>query len=224
MEYCRQEMQSGHKVYWVCPSIDADPELALSSVSERLPVLQEIWPEVKMGTIHGQMKPQPRQEVLEGFLYGDIQLLIGTTVVEVGLDQPQATVIVIENATRFGLAQLHQLRGRVGRGNLRSYCVLLDSSYEQLLEGLTEVPGSIAAARLEALCSSDDGFELARLDLELRGPGEVYGLAQSGFADSFALSWPLLEEEMTELETYLAALDREQLSAIVTALNYGAAS
>ena len=219
-DFCRGEFAAGHKLYWVCPSIDADPDLELSSVTLRLPSLKEIWPETPPLAIHGRMSSQARQEALESFLYGEAQLLIGTTVVEVGLDQPLATVIVIENAECFGLAQLHQLRGRVGRSDLRSYCVLLSGSLDQLREGRADDLGKEATARLQALCDSDDGFELARLDLQLRGPGEVLGVAQSGFADSFALTWPLSDSDMSAVEAYLQKQEKEELAKLLWQLDY----
>ncbi|MCL2498673.1 MAG: DEAD/DEAH box helicase, partial [Symbiobacteriaceae bacterium] len=218
--FCHQEFSNGHKLYWVCPAIDADPELGLATVQERAPVLNHIWQDYQVLILHGKQPDNERQRVLQEFLYGAGEILLGTTVVEVGLDQPLATVMVIENAPRFGLAQLHQLRGRVGRSHRSSYCVLLGGTLEQLQQGEEPILGEAAVARLRALCDSNDGFELARLDLELRGPGEVFGIAQSGFTASFALSWPLGDVHREYIEEYLGILTPEELAKYRALLSY----
>lgn len=188
MKYCLDEMLQGHAVYWVCPSIEQteDAEESMPSVEEREKILKTIWPTDRWATLHGQMKAQERQEVMERFESGKLSALLATTVIEVGVDQPKATVMVIEGADRFGLAQLHQLRGRVGRGNLPSHCALLTSG----------TITSTAEQRIKALCDSQDGFYLSQLDLELRGPGEILGTSQSGFSDLLVFRWQVEENTL----------------------------
>lgn len=213
-DFCRREFAAGHKLYWVCASIEADDESDLASVQERAPILREIWPEQEPLLLHGRLSESEKEGAMQSFLTGDAPLLLGTTVVEVGVDQPLATVIVIENAERFGLAQLHQLRGRVGRSDLPSYCVLIAGSLEQLRRGETPSLSDTAEQRLQALCDSSDGFELARLDLQLRGPGEVFGLAQSGFGESFALKRPLDLPDLHCIDSHIESLKRDEIAAL----------
>ena len=132
--------------------------------------LREIFPEeIQLGLLHGQMKPGSKNKVMEAFLKNEVQVLVSTTVVEVGVNVPNATVMMIENAERFGLAQLHQLRGRVGRGDAQSYCIMVNTS-----------DSKTAQKRLDILNRSNDGFEIAAADLKLRGPGDFFGIRQSG--------------------------------------------
>lgn len=167
----------GKQAYWVCPALsESEHATAAEDIAE---LLKKSLPERQIGLIHGQMKPAEKLDVMEGFRRKQISILVATTVIEVGVDVPGATIIIIDEAERLGLAQLHQLRGRVGRGAEQSYCVLL---YKPPL-------ADRAAARLQALCDCHDGFALAETDLELRGPGELLGTAQSGdqrmrFADA----------------------------------------
>ena len=195
MKYCLDEMLQGHAVYWVCPSIEQaeDTEERMPSVEEREKILKTIWPIDRWATLHGQMKVQERQAVMERFERGTLSALLATTVIEVGVDQPKATVMVIEGADRFGLAQLHQLRGRVGRGNLPSYCALLTSG----------TITSTAEQRIKALCGSQDGFYLSQLDLELRGPGEILGTSQSGFSDLLVFRWQVEENTLESIRSCL---------------------
>jgi ATP-dependent DNA helicase RecG len=139
----------------------------LATAAERMDLPAD--PAPRIGVVHGQMKAAARDETMTLFRNGDLDVLVGTTVLEVGVDVPEATVMLILDADRFGLAQLHQLRGRVGRGEAQSYCILVSDSYDET-----------ARARLDALATHDDGFELAELDLELRREGELLGLHQSG--------------------------------------------
>ncbi|HEX7081195.1 MAG TPA: ATP-dependent DNA helicase RecG [Gammaproteobacteria bacterium] len=165
-EHCRQ----GRQAYWVCPLID-ESELVESSAAVRLAgELEAALPDLRVGLVHGRMKAAEKDEVMRAFKEQRIDLLVATTVVEVGVDVPRATLMVIENAERMGLAQLHQLRGRVGRGELESSCVLL---YKPPLS-------AVARQRLDLLRRTNDGFEIAQKDLELRGPGEVLGTRQTG--------------------------------------------
>jgi ATP-dependent DNA helicase RecG len=163
---CLQQRQA----YWVCPLIEESDVLEAQAAEETAAVLTEALPELKVGLIHGRMNSAMKDAVMAEFKANRINLLVATTVIEVGVDVPNASLMVIENAERLGLAQLHQLRGRVGRGSVESTCVLL---YKP---PLTE----IARERLGVMRETNDGFEIARRDLELRGPGELLGTKQTG--------------------------------------------
>jgi ATP-dependent DNA helicase RecG len=162
-------IQAETKAYWLCPLIEESEKSTLTNVIARYEYLNELIPG-KVGIIHGQLKVEQKNEVMQQFIAGEIKLLVATTVIEVGVDVPDATVMIIENAERFGLSQLHQLRGRVGRGSLESSCILL---YQQPVS-------NISYERLKVIRSSEDGFEIAQKDLEIRGSGEVLGTRQSG--------------------------------------------
>jgi len=164
----------GQQIYWICKAIDetsGGPTSEITSVKSRTKKLKEIFPERKIEFLHGKMKPAEKDLIMEQFLNGEIDILVSTTVVEVGVDVPNASLIVIENAESYGLAQLHQLRGRVGRGSVKSFCYLLTSGETQ------------PSRRLKELEKSNDGFHLAEVDLKLRGPGEIYGSLQHGALD-----------------------------------------
>jgi len=167
-----QSCRAGRQVYWVCPLIEESEELRSQAAEETHAALTAALPEVKVGLVHGRMTPARKDEAMVAFKGGKTQLLVATTVIEVGVDVPNATLMVVENAERMGLAQLHQLRGRVGRGAEASTCVLL---YKAPLSQL-------ARERLNAIRETNDGFEVARRDLELRGPGELLGTRQTGLA------------------------------------------
>jgi ATP-dependent DNA helicase RecG len=168
VEACRE----GRQAYWVCPLIEESEELRSQAAEETAAALAEALPGIQVGLVHGRMPSAKKDEAMLTFKAGKIQLLVATTVIEVGVDVPNATLMVIENAERMGLAQLHQLRGRVGRGTGASTCVLL---YRGPLSQL-------ARERLKAIRETSDGFEIARRDLELRGPGELLGTRQTGLA------------------------------------------
>ncbi len=170
IERVRAALASGRQAYWVCPLIDESEQLAAQAASETAAQLVELMPEVAIGLVHGRMKAADKEQVMSQFKAGALGLLVATTVIEVGVDVPNASLMIIDNAERLGLAQLHQLRGRVGRGSVASSCVLL---YRPPLS-------EIARARLEVLRRCQDGFAIARRDLELRGPGEVLGTRQTG--------------------------------------------
>ncbi|MEQ1518737.1 MAG: ATP-dependent DNA helicase RecG, partial [Usitatibacteraceae bacterium] len=170
IERVKTACEEGAQVYWVCPLIEESETLQLKTATETLEALTLALPGIKVGLVHGRMKSAEKQEVMARFLANDIQLLVATTVIEVGVDVPNATLMVIEHAERMGLAQMHQLRGRVGRGAGQSTCVLL---YQRPL-------GETARARLKVIFESTDGFEIAREDLRIRGPGEHLGARQSG--------------------------------------------
>jgi ATP-dependent DNA helicase RecG len=168
----REAALTGRQVYWVCPLIEESETLQLQTAVETYETLVAALPELKVGLVHGRLAPAEKAAVMEAFTRNEVQLLVATTVIEVGVDVPNASLMVIEHAERFGLAQLHQLRGRVGRGSVASVCVLLYSG-----------PLSIAGrARLQTMRETTDGFEIARRDLEIRGPGEFLGARQSGAA------------------------------------------
>ena len=158
------------QVYWVCTLIEESEALQCQNAEESWELLKEALPNLKIGLIHGRMKSDEKEAIMADFKSGKTNLLVATTVIEVGVDVPNATLMIIENAERLGLAQLHQLRGRVGRGNKASSCVLM---YQHPLS-------QNAKKRLEALRNSNDGFEIAKIDLEIRGPGEVFGTRQTG--------------------------------------------
>lgn len=162
----------GKQIYWVCPLIEESEALQLQTATDTLAMLQEALPGVSVALVHGRLKPAEKQQIMADFLDKRSQVLVATTVIEVGVDVPNASLMVIEHAERFGLAQLHQLRGRVGRGAVASVCLLL---YQGPL-------GMIAKQRLAMMRESQDGFAIARKDLELRGPGEFLGARQSGEA------------------------------------------
>ncbi len=173
--YVREQAQKGAQGYVICPLVEESDELDAHSAEE---VFEELkngpLKGIEVGLIHGRMRPAEKEAAMRAFSDGKTKVLVSTTVVEVGVDVPNATIMIIEDAEQFGLAQLHQLRGRVGRGDKESYCFLLPRSSE---------PG--AAERLNVLVESADGFEVARRDLEMRGPGEFLGTRQHG-----ALPWP----------------------------------
>ncbi|RQQ61980.1 ATP-dependent DNA helicase RecG [Burkholderia stagnalis] len=168
----REAALTGRQVYWVCPLIEESETLQLQTAVETYETLVAALPELKVGLVHGRLSPADKAAVMDAFTRNEVQLLVATTVIEVGVDVPNASLMVIDHAERFGLAQLHQLRGRVGRGTAASVCVLLYSG-----------PLSIAGrARLKTMRETTDGFEIARRDLEIRGPGEFLGARQSGAA------------------------------------------
>jgi len=174
--FIRTQIKSGHQAFVICPLIDESDRLGVKSVKKEHEKLdQEIFPELKVGLLHGKLKAKEKEAVMADFLAGQTQILVSTSVVEVGVDVPHATLMIIEGAERFGLAQLHQFRGRVGRSEHQSYCLLFPSS-EELTNDKT-------ITRLEALTKYHDGFSLAKIDLKLRGAGELYGVSQSGFPE-----------------------------------------
>ena len=173
-DFVRREVAAGRQVYVVYPLIDESEALdvkAAAAMAERL--RKEAFPGIGVGLLHGRLKSEERDAVMADFVAGRLPILVATTIIEVGIDVPNATVMIIEQAERFGLSQLHQLRGRVGRGAHASWCVLLAGA----------AIGEEARRRLEVMCETGDGFEVARRDLELRGPGQFFGTRQSGFAD-----------------------------------------
>jgi len=163
---------AGRQAYWVCPLIDESDEMPYQAAEETAAAVGAALPELEVGLVHGRLPAAAKERIMRRFKGGEIQLLVATTVIEVGVDVPNATLMVIENAERLGLAQLHQLRGRVGRGEQASSCLLLYRPPLSLL----------ARQRLGVMRATNDGFEVARRDLELRGPGELLGTRQTGLA------------------------------------------
>ncbi|MEC8851117.1 MAG: helicase-related protein, partial [Pseudomonadota bacterium] len=164
-----RKMASGEKIFWVCPLVEDSETLDLTAADARAAALTEIFGD-RVGLIHGRMKGAEKDAAMDTFRNGGVDLLVATTVIEVGVDVPAATVMVIEHAERFGLAQLHQLRGRIGRGDRAAFCLLLHAN------GLSQT----ARARLQVMRDTEDGFKIAEEDLRLRGSGEVLGAKQSG--------------------------------------------
>ena len=176
--FVRAQAKEGHQVYIVCPSVSAESALErgamtaaeLKAVEEYAAQLrEEVFPDLRVGLVHGRLKSKAKEEVMGQFVRSELDVLVSTTVIEVGVDVPNATLMVIENAERFGLSQLHQLRGRVGRGKAKSYCVLVSDNRN---------PDT--RERLKALCETNDGFRLSERDLQLRGPGDFFGHRQHG--------------------------------------------
>lgn len=171
--FIEKQVQMGRQAYVICPMVEESEGLEAENVTDYARKLQEILPgEIKVEILHGKMKPKEKNRIMEAFASGEIQVLVSTTVVEVGVNVPNATVMMVENAERFGLAQLHQLRGRVGRGEHQSYCIFVQGNNEEN-----------TSKRLKILNESNDGFYIAGEDLKLRGPGDLFGIRQSGLME-----------------------------------------
>jgi ATP-dependent DNA helicase RecG len=198
--YVERTCATGNQAYWVCPLIEESEALQLQTAVDTFEVLTEELSDLKVGLVHGRMKASEKAEVMAAFAKNEIQVLVATTVIEVGVDVPNSSLMVIEHAERMGLAQLHQLRGRVGRGSAKSVCVLM-----------FETPLSeIAKARLKVIYENTDGFEIAHQDLLIRGPGEFLGARQSGLP---MLRFANLEEDLALLEeakAYAPVMLKEQ--------------
>ena len=171
--FIQKQVQEGRQAYIVCPLVEENEELDLKSVEKLYETYKmEIFPQYRVEYIHGKMKQKDKDSIMERFKKGDIDILISTTVIEVGVDVPNANIMVIENTERFGLAQLHQLRGRVGRGEYQSYCIL---KYEG--------KGETVRKRMKVMCETNDGFIISEKDLELRGSGDFFGTMQHGLPE-----------------------------------------
>ena len=188
--FVKKHVEEGRQAYWVCPLIEESEALQLQTAQDTYEQLSQDLPELRVGLVHGRLKADEKQAVMAAFAAGDIDVLVATTVIEVGVDVPNASLMVIEHAERFGLSQLHQLRGRVGRGPYESSCVLI---YAGPL-------GEIARQRLKIIFENTDGFEIARQDLQIRGPGEFVGARQSGV--------PLLRYADLEMDADLVEMAR----------------
>lgn len=181
----KRQIQTGARIYWVCPLVEESEKIDLAAAEDRYDILKQFFGEDKVGLIHGRMKGEEKDEVMQRFTAGEISVLVATTVIEVGVNVPEATIMVIEHAERFGLSQLHQLRGRVGRGGDKSYCFLL---YHGPI-------GETAKERLSTMRDTEDGFVIAEKDLELRGAGDILGTRQSGMVE-FRLANPAEHSEL----------------------------
>jgi ATP-dependent DNA helicase RecG len=190
----RDACMEGRQAYWVCPLIEESEALQLQTALETFERIRTTFPDLRVGLVHGRMPSADKASVMAAFKSGEVQLLVATTVIEVGVDVPNASLLVIENAERMGLAQLHQLRGRVGRGADASVCILL---YQTPLS-------ATARERLRIIFENLDGFEIARHDLRIRGPGELLGVRQSGL--------PMLRfaDLQTDIDLLEAARDAAQ--------------
>lgn len=199
--FIAKQIDAGRQVFIVCPAVEENTEEhtdELKNVKAYTKELKTVFPQYNIGLIHGKMKPKEKNEIMTAFASGEVNILVATTVVEVGVDVPNATLMIVENADRFGLSQLHQLRGRVGRGKEKSYCVLFNSS------------GSDSAReRLKAMCDTNDGFKIAEEDLRMRGPGDFFGSRQHGLPEmqiaSFATDMELLKKAQTAAKNTLSA-------------------
>ena len=168
--FIRKQVAEGHQCFVVCPAVEESEELGVKAATVWAETLQQtVFPDLRIALIHGQMKGSQKEEVMTAFARGEADVLVATTVIEVGVDVPNATLMVVEDADRFGLSQLHQLRGRVGRGGSKSYCILTSQNRNPDTQ-----------ARLKALCKTTDGFRIAEEDLKMRGPGDFFGARQSG--------------------------------------------
>jgi ATP-dependent DNA helicase RecG len=167
----REQVQQGRQAYVVCPIIEESEKIDLRAAKETFDHLaRQVFPDLQLALLHGRMKSQEKEEVMQRFNSGMTQMLVSTTVIEVGVDVPNASVMVVEHAERFGLSQLHQLRGRIGRGPAKSYCLLMKSKRA----------GEDARERLACMVETTDGFQIAEKDLQIRGPGEFFGTRQAG--------------------------------------------
>ena len=196
--FVKKHVEEGRQTYWVCPLIEESEALQLQTAQETGEALSAELSGLTVGLVHGRLKADEKQAVMAAFAAGDIDVLVATTVIEVGVDVPNASLMVIEHAERFGLAQLHQLRGRVGRGQYESSCVLI---YAGPL-------GEVARQRLKIIYENSDGFEIARQDLQIRGPGEFVGSRQSGV--------PLLRYADLEMDADLVEMAREVAESMLT--------
>jgi len=171
--FVRSQIEKGRQVFIICPLVEESEKVEAKAAVDEYKRLQKfIFPDLRLGLLHGRMKGKEKEATMAHFAQGELDILVATSVVEVGIDVPNATVMLVEGADRFGLAQLHQFRGRVGRGEHASYCLLVSDSISPE-----------AQERLQAVEATNDGFALAQKDLELRGPGEFLGTRQSGFPD-----------------------------------------
>jgi ATP-dependent DNA helicase RecG len=192
-DFIRQQLRDGRQAYVVCPLVEeteASDLLAATQLAEEL--AGGPFQDHRVGLVHGRLGLEAKDAVMQAFKAGEVDVLVATTVIEVGIDVPNATIMLVEHAERFGLAQLHQLRGRIGRGPGRSFCILLASG----------PVSDEARRRLEAMCATQDGFRIAEMDLEIRGPGEFFGTRQSGLpefrAANLLTDGRLLEEARQE--------------------------
>ena len=193
--FIRKQVAEGHQCFVVCPAVEENEELGIKSATVWAEMLQQtVFPDLRIALLHGQMKGPEKEAAMAAFARGEADVMVATTVIEVGVDVPNATLMVIEDADRFGLSQLHQLRGRVGRGKAKSYCIL--TSHNRNMETLQ---------RLKALCKTTDGFKIAEEDLKLRGPGDFFGSRQSGLPTFRVANLSLDIQTLKDAQTASAA-------------------
>ena len=218
-----REVKAGRQVYVVYPLVEESEKMDLKDATRRYEYLRDtVFPKLSIGLLHGKMKPAEKEKVMSAFVAGEIKILVSTTVIEVGVDVPNASVMIVEHAERFGLSQLHQLRGRVGRGAEKSYCILLTSDKKTV----------IAEERLGIMAKTSNGFIIAEKDLELRGPGELLGTRQSGLPEfrigNIIRDQELLESAKREAEFYLdkekSAVTAEMIARIKQDPRFGLAA
>src|SRR5437016_4274833 len=210
-ESLRREVAAGHQGYVVYPVIEESKLELKAAVEEFERLSREVFPKLKLGLLHGRLSSEEKEEAMQRFRKNEVQILVATTVVEVGVDVPNATVMVIEHAERFGLAQLHQLRGRIGRGAQKSHCILVAPA-RMTVGRSAAAKEDVVRARLETMVRTSNGFEIAETDLLLRGPGEFFGTRQSGDL-GFHIANPLRDRELLELarrEAFALAADSAQ--------------
>ena len=194
----RQQIDSGRQVYIVYPLIEESEKSDLKNLEDGFEAMREIFPQYRLSKVHGRMKPKDKDAEMQRFASGETQILVATTVIEVGVNVPNASVMVILDAQRFGLSQLHQLRGRVGRGAEQSYCILVTTF--KLSEETRK--------RIDIMCETNDGFRIAEADLKLRGPGDLEGTQQSGIAFDLKIADIARDGQIVQLA-------REQAQAII---------
>jgi ATP-dependent DNA helicase RecG len=207
-EFIKQQIDGGRQVFVICPLIDPSDKLGVRSVTEEHEKLdKEIYPDLAVGLMHGRLKSEDKEEIMSKFRNNEIKILVSTSVVEVGVDVPNATVMMIEGAERFGLSQLHQFRGRVGRGEHQSYCLLFSDSDDDRTK-----------ERLEYMSKCADGFALAEYDMKSRGSGIVFGERQSGFSDNLKIADPgdllLAQKARDAAKKFTAGFDLNKFSAL----------
>lgn len=192
--FIRKLVTEGRQIFVVCPMIEENEELPenMKSAEEHAEELAHFFPDLRVACVHGKLKPKVKNEIMQAFVNGDIDILVSTTVIEVGVDVPNAALMIIENAERFGLSQLHQLRGRVGRGEHKSYCILV-----------SDTDNEVSEARLKIMTRTNDGFKVSEEDLRLRGPGDFFGSRQHG----------LPEMHVADLCTDMNVLQTAQIAA-----------
>jgi len=209
-EFVRREIERGRQAYVIYPVIEESKQELKAATAEYERLAKAVFPTLRVGLLHGRLKTDEKDSIMDNFRRGEIQVLVATTVIEVGVDVPNATMMVIEHADRFGLAQLHQLRGRIGRGTEKSHCILI-------------APKSIAGDardRIETMVATSNGFEIAERDLKQRGPGEFFGTRQHGDA-AFSVAQPLRDHELLELarrEAFALAEDQERANEVIAKL------